>query len=131
MPDDTQQLDLHAVGRYLAENLPGFEGPIEAQKFAIGQSNPTFLLNTPNKSYVLRRKPPGVLLKSAHAVDREFRIQRALALSDVPVAQMHLLCNDDSIIGSMFYVMDYVKGRVIPEPVMDGAIPRELSLIHI
>ncbi|MBL3704017.1 phosphotransferase [Sulfitobacter sp. BDSS02] len=117
---DTQTLDLAAVTAYLKENLKGFEGPIEAEKFDIGQSNPTFLLKTPSKKYVLRRKPPGVLLKSAHAVDREFRVQSALADTNVPVAKMHLLCEDDSVIGSAFYIMDHVDGRNFRQPTMEG-----------
>ncbi|WP_238371327.1 phosphotransferase family protein [Heliomarina baculiformis] len=117
---DTQTLDLAAVTAYLKENLKGFEGPIEAEKFDIGQSNPTFLLKTPSKKYVLRRKPPGVLLKSAHAVDREFRVQSALADTKVPVAKMHLLCEDDSVIGSAFYIMDHVDGRNFRQPTMEG-----------
>lgn len=117
---DTQTLDLAAVTAYLKENLQGFEGPIEAEKFDIGQSNPTFLLKTPSKKYVLRRKPPGVLLKSAHAVDREFRVQSALADTKVPVAKMHLLCEDDSVIGSAFYIMDHVDGRNFRQPTMEG-----------
>ncbi|MEM8797813.1 MAG: phosphotransferase family protein, partial [Pseudomonadota bacterium] len=87
-----------------------------AKKFETGQSNPTFLLITPKRKYVLRRKPPGELLKSAHAVDREFRVQKALQGSDVPVAKMHLLCEDDAVIGSMFYVMDHVDGRNFNDP---------------
>ncbi len=120
MSNAAQTLDLDAVGVYLADNLPGFSGPLSARKFQGGQSNPTFLLTTPEKNYVLRRKPPGELLKSAHAVDREFRVQRALAGLDVPVAKVHLLCEDDSVIGSMFYVMDHVDGRNFNEPTLDG-----------
>ena len=120
MTTDTQTLDTGAVAVYLAQHLPGFEGPIEARKFQTGQSNPTFLLKTPAHDYVLRRKPPGTLLKSAHAVDREFRVQQALAGSDVPVARMHLLCEDDAVIGSAFYVMDHVPGRNFFDPVMQG-----------
>ena len=116
---DTQTLDLDAVGAYLKSNLGGVEGPIEAEKFAGGQSNPTFLLKTPSRNYVLRRKPPGRLLKSAHAVDREYRVQKALAGSDVPVSKMHLLCEDDAVIGSSFYIMDQVKGRNFNEPTLD------------
>ncbi len=118
MTHETQTLDLDAVAAYLGQHLPGFAGPLSAQKFETGQSNPTFLLRTPERNYVLRRKPPGTLLKSAHAVDREFRVQRALAETDVPVARMHLLCDDDSVIGSMFYVMDHVDGRNFNEPTM-------------
>lgn len=115
---DTQTLNEAAVHAYLTKNLLGFEGPMEVSKFQGGQSNPTFMLKTPTHSYVLRRKPPGVLLKSAHAVDREFRVQKALEGSDVPVSKMHLLCEDDSVIGSMFYIMDHVKGRNFNEPAM-------------
>ena len=79
MEHSAAHLDLEAVERYLAAHLPGFQGPLTAEKFAVGQSNPTFRLDSPSGPLVLRRKPPGVLLKSAHAVDREFRVQRALA----------------------------------------------------
>lgn len=120
MTQSTQTLDLDAVGAYLSRHLPGFSGPIEQSKFATGQSNPTFLLKTPARNYVLRRKPPGVLLKSAHAVDREFRVQQALADSKVPVAKMHLLCEDDDVIGSAFYVMDHIDGRNFTDPLMEG-----------
>ncbi len=113
---DATQLDTAAVARWLSEHLDGFEGPIEATKFDVGQSNPTFRLDATSGQYVLRRKPPGVLLKSAHAVDREFRVQQALADTDVPVAQMHLLCDDDDVIGSAFYVMDFVEGRNFDDP---------------
>ena len=117
---DTHTLDTDAVAAYLTQHLPGFQGPLEAVKFDIGQSNPTFLLKTPARNYVLRRKPPGVLLKSAHAVDREFRVQKALADTRVPVAEMYLLCEDDSVIGSSFYVMSHADGRNIRQPGMEG-----------
>ncbi len=110
------ELDTDAVDRWLAAHLPGYAGPLKAEKFAGGQSNPTFRLKTPGGSYVLRRKPPGTLLKSAHAVDREFRVQKALAGTDVPVAKMHILCEDDTVIGSMFYVMEDVRGRNFGDP---------------
>ncbi|WP_299032124.1 phosphotransferase family protein [uncultured Sulfitobacter sp.] len=127
---DTQTLDEAAVHAYLTENLSGFEGPMVVTKFQGGQSNPTFMLETPSHSYVLRRKPPGVLLKSAHAVDREFRVQSALAGSDVPVSKMHLLCEDDSVIGSMFYIMDHVQGRNFNEPAMpDVAMADRTAII--
>lgn len=116
MSTDTQTLDVSKVTAYLEEHLPGFEGPLEVSKFQAGQSNPTFLLKTPARNYVLRRKPPGVLLKSAHAVDREFRVQKALQDTDVPVAKMHLLCEDDDVIGSAFYIMDHVNGRNFMDP---------------
>lgn len=127
MSADTQTLDEAAVSAYLKEHLPGFEGPMEISKFQTGQSNPTFLLKTPGHAYVLRRKPPGTLLKSAHAVDREFRVQRALEHTDVPVAKMHLLCEDDDVIGSMFYIMDHVPGRNFNEPAMPEVSPEHRS----
>ncbi|WP_171123411.1 MULTISPECIES: phosphotransferase family protein [unclassified Ruegeria] len=111
MSKSTQTLDAKAVADYLSDRIEGFEGPVEFTKFEVGQSNPTFLLRTPSHKYVLRRKPPGQLLKSAHAVDREYRVQKALAETDVPVSKMHLLCEDESVIGSMFYVMDFMDGR--------------------
>ena len=133
---DTQTLDEAAVQAYLARHLDGFAGPMEITKFQGGQSNPTFLLHTPGHDYVLRRKPPGALLKSAHAVDREFRVQKALEGSDVPVSKMHLLCEDDSVIGSMFYIMDHVPGRNFNEPAMPdvsredrGAIIAEMNRV--
>ncbi|MGR3509740.1 MAG: phosphotransferase family protein [Sulfitobacter sp.] len=118
MSTDTQTLDIPKVSAYLEKHLEGFEGPLEVSKFQAGQSNPTFLLKTPSRNYVLRRKPPGVLLKSAHAVDREFRVQKALQDTDVPVAKMHLLCEDDDVIGSAFYIMDHVNGRNFMDPRM-------------
>ena len=111
-------LDVEAVSKYLKPRMDGFDGPLEATKFDSGQSNPTFLLTTPTNNYVLRRKPPGILLKSAHAVDREFRVQKALAGTDVPVAKMHHLCEDDSVIGSSFYIMDHISGRNFDEPTL-------------
>lgn len=120
MSVDTQTLDTDAVDRYLKAHLPGYAGPLEVTKFQGGQSNPTFLLKTPGHNFVLRRKPPGVLLKSAHAVDREYRVQKALADTDVPVSKMHLLCEDDDVIGSAFYIMDHVEGRNFNEPSMEG-----------
>ena len=118
MSTDTQTLDIPKVSAYLEKHLEGFEGPLEGSKFQAGQSNPTFLLKTPSRNYVLRRKPPGVLLKSAHAVDREFRVQKALQDTDVPVSKMHLLCEDDDVIGSAFYIMDHIDGRNFMDPRM-------------
>lgn len=119
MNDNAQSLNTDAVNSYLAKHLPGYQGPLSASKFQLGQSNPTFKLTTPGRNYVLRRKPPGQLLKSAHAVDREFRVQSALQGTDVPVAKMHLLCQDETIIGSDFYVMDLIDGRNFNEPTLD------------
>lgn len=118
-----QELDVAAVAAWMAEHVPGFAGPVTAEKFAMGQSNPTFRLRAASGRYVLRRKPLGVLLKSAHAVDREFRVQSALAGTDVPVARMYALCEDDSVIGSMFYVMGLVEGVNHVDPRLPGMEP--------
>jgi len=108
----TQTLDIAKLQVYLEQNIPGFSGELSAEKFAGGQSNPTFKLTAGGKDYVLRRKPPGELLKSAHAVDREYRVISALADTGVPVARTYCLCEDEDVIGSMFYVMEYMDGRV-------------------
>lgn len=127
---DPTKLDTEAVEKYLSANLPGFEGPLRAEKFNVGQSNPTFRLITPKKNYVLRRKPPGTLLKSAHAVDREFRVQKALYDTDVPVTKVHLLCDDDDVIGSMFYIMDEVQGRHFNLPALPELPKEDRWAIH-
>ncbi|MEM8664244.1 MAG: phosphotransferase, partial [Pseudomonadota bacterium] len=124
-------LDLEAVARWLANNAPSLTAPISAQKIAGGQSNPTFLLATSTGRLVLRRKPPGELLKSAHAVDREYRVQRALASTNVPVPKMHAFCNDESVIGSMFYVMDHIDGRNFDDPRLPGVAHEERALILV
>ena len=121
MSQHTQQLNLSKLSSYLADHIPGFTGPVTVDKFDGGQSNPTFKLSTPNSTYVLRRKPPGELLKSAHAVDREFRVISALANTEVPVPKTYVLCEDDTIIGSMFYLMGYMEGRVLWDPVLPDA----------
>ena len=117
----TQQLDTARLEDYLASHLADFSGPLTAEKFAGGQSNPTFKLSAGGRDYVLRRKPPGELLKSAHAVDREYRVISALAETDVPVPATYLLCEDESIIGSMFYVMEFMEGRVLWDPALEDA----------
>ena len=104
------------LAAWMAQHVPGFAGPMEITALSGGQSNPTFRLSTPGADYVLRRKPMGVLLASAHQVDREFRVISALAGSDVPVPRVFGLCADDSVIGSMFYVMAFVPGRVFFDP---------------
>ncbi|MGF2685588.1 phosphotransferase family protein [Marinobacter sp. DUT-3] len=105
-------LDLDSLQLYLEAKIEGFKGPISVEKFSGGQSNPTFKLTAETGVYVLRRQPPGKLLKSAHAVDREYRVLKALAGTEVPVAKVHHLCEDTSIIGSMFYIMEYLEGRI-------------------
>jgi aminoglycoside phosphotransferase (APT) family kinase protein len=116
---DQHRFDASRLAAWLAETVPGCRGPVAVEQFKGGQSNPTFLLRTgEGRRLVLRRKPPGKLLPSAHAVDREYRIISALAKTDVPVARAHALCLDDSVIGTAFYIMDYVEGRVFWEPTL-------------
>ena len=130
MQTPAAQIDTDRIAAYLAGKLPGFRGPLTARKFEAGQSNPTFLLKAASGDYVLRRKPPGVLLKSAHAVDREFRVQSALADSGVPVAKTHLLCEDEAVIGSIFYVMEHVRGRSFDDPRLPGLAPSERGAVY-
>lgn len=111
-------LPIESLGQYLEARIAGFRGLREAVKFAGGQSNPTFRLEADSGRYVLRRKPPGQLLPSAHAVDREYRVMAALAGTDVPVPAALHLCEDDAVIGSMFYVMEFKEGRILWDPVL-------------
>jgi len=115
--------DEAALAHYLRAHVEGFSGELKVEQFKGGQSNPTFLLTAGGRRYVMRRKPPGVLLPSAHAVDREFRVISALAGTDVPVAKAYALCDDASVIGNMFYVMDCVDGRVIWDPRLPDLTP--------
>ncbi len=109
-------IDKVRLGGWLRDHVPGFEGPFEITELQGGQSNPTFKLQSRSAALVLRRKPSGVLLPSAHAVDREFRVTKALANTPVPVAHVHALCEDIAVIGSAFYVMDFVEGRHFVDP---------------
>lgn len=112
-------LDAAALGRWLAANVPDYAGPLTVDQFTGGQSNPTYRLATPRARYVLRRRPAGALLKGAHAVDREARVMQALERAGLPVPHVHALCTDDNVIGSWFYVMDMVEGRIF----WDGGFP--------
>ena len=113
-----ETFDLIKLNLYLEAHVDGFRGLIKAKKFSGGQSNPTYLLNAASGRYVLRSKPPGRLLKSAHAVDREFRVIQALAGADVPVARALHLCEDEGVTGSMFYVMSFEEGRIFCDPAL-------------
>jgi aminoglycoside phosphotransferase (APT) family kinase protein len=115
---------------FLAARLPGFQGSLRVRQFKGGQSNPTYLLETPSRRYVLRRKPPGNLLPSAHAVDREFRVISALHAHGFPVAEPVLYCGDAGILGTAFYVMDFVEGRVLWEPHMPAADAFERAAVY-
>ena len=116
--DDVRAIDEAALAAYLGRHLAGFAGPLSAEKFAGGQSNPTYLVRTPGANYVLRRKPPGHLLKSAHAIEREYHVMKALADTPVPVPRMLLLCEDDSVLGTSFFLMEHVAGRVLWDPAL-------------
>ncbi|GLQ05654.1 phosphotransferase [Sneathiella chinensis] len=115
---------------YLSTHVEDFKGPLTIHQFEGGQSNPTFLLRTPEREYVMRKKPPGVLLPSAHAVEREYRIMSALQATDVPVARTYCLCEDPDIIGTPFYVMEKVEGRIIRKPEIPGVSPTERAAIY-
>src|SRR3989475_7732978 len=109
-------IDAARLEVFLAARLPDFAGPLSVRQFKGGQSNPTYLIETPARRYVLRRKPPGKLLPSAHAVDREFRVITALSAQDFRVARPLHYCDDASVVGTPFYLMDFVEGRVFWEP---------------
>jgi aminoglycoside phosphotransferase (APT) family kinase protein len=123
------RFDVAALDRYLSARIDGFRGPIAVEQFSGGQSNPTYKLSAGGRSYVLRRKPPGKLLPSAHAIDREYRVISALASTAVPVARTHCLCEDESVIGTAFYVMEFVAGRIFWDPRLPGLIREERRAI--
>ena len=124
--------DVDALARHLAAHLAGFEGPLTVEQFKGGQSNPTYKLLTPQRSYVMRTKPgpAAKLLPSAHAIEREFRVMRALEATDVPVPRMLLLCDDEAVIGRAFYVMGFVEGRVLWEQSLPGMTPAQRGPIY-
>lgn len=124
LPEDT-------LSEYLEAHVDGFRGPLTATKFTGGQSNPTYLVQAASGRYVLRRKPPGKLLPSAHAVDREFRVLQSLHGTAVPVARPLHLCADESVIGSMFYLMSYVDGRIFWDPSLPELSPAQRGDIYL
>ena len=121
--------DLDRLAGWMATHVAGFRGPVTVAPLAGGQSNPTFRLSAPSGDYVLRRKPMGALLQSAHMVDREFRVIRALAGTGVPVPRAYALCEDEGVIGSAFYVMDFIAGRVFMDPRLPGLAASERAAI--
>jgi aminoglycoside phosphotransferase (APT) family kinase protein len=127
---ERHRFDEARLTAWLGQNLPGFAGPLVLRQFVGGQSNPTFHVRAPSGEYVLRKKPPGQLLESAHAIDREYRILGALASSDVPVPRVRLYCADAEIIGTPFYVMDYQPGRIFTDPLLPGLAPAERAGIY-
>lgn len=123
IPEGSDRIDESKLAAWMHAHVAGFEGPVEVLKFAGGQSNPTYRLNAKSGSYVLRRKPLGVLLPSAHAVDREYKVISGLYPTGFPVARPYALCTDDSVAGAMFYIMDMVEGRTIWDGAMPAATP--------
>jgi len=127
---DVHRFDEAALARWLAEHVEGFRGPLTVRQFRGGQSNPTYHLDAGGREYVLRRKPPGKLLPSAHAVDREYRVITALGTTGFPVPKTYGLCGDPDVIGTIFYVMECVHGRIITDPQIPGLTPRERAGIY-
>ncbi len=123
------QMSEAALERWMTAHVPGFAGPLQLTRLSGGQSNPTWRIDAASGVYVLRQKPLGKLLPSAHQVDREFRVMRALAATDVPVPRVHALCEDESVMGSMFYVMDFIEGRVLFDPRLPDLTPADRAQI--
>lgn len=124
------RFDTSRLEAWLSDNVAGFAGPLEVREFKGGQSNPTYQLVTPARKYVLRRKPPGELMPSAHAVDREYRVISALNKADFPVPRAYALCEDESVTGTMFYVMEMVEGRILWDLALPGETPAARGEIY-
>jgi aminoglycoside phosphotransferase (APT) family kinase protein len=127
---EAHRFDEKALDEYLKHNLPGYAGALNVQQFEGGQSNPTFLLIADGTEYVMRKKPPGKLLPSAHQVEREFRVMKALEKSDVPVPRMYLVCDDENIIGTPFFVMEHVQSRVLEDITLPGMAPEDRRALY-
>lgn len=127
---DALKFDQSALERWMEAHVEGFAGPLTIEQFKGGQSNPTYKLETPKARYVLRRKPPGKLLPSAHAVDREYRVMKALGEQGFPAPHMFGLCEDDSVIGTAFYIMDFVEGRIFWDPYLPDLKPEDRAAIY-
>src|SRR5712671_3989310 len=127
---ERHRFDTAALVRWMREHVDDFRGPLEIEQFRGGQSNPTFRLSAGGRRYVLRRKPPGKLLPSAHAVDREYRVITALAPTTVPVPRTYALCEDDAVVGTAFFIMEWVSGRVIADPLLPGLSPGDRGRVY-
>jgi aminoglycoside phosphotransferase (APT) family kinase protein len=127
---EPHRFDVARLEAYLVDRLPGFEAPLSVTQFKGGQSNPTYSLHSPGGNWVLRRKPPGKLLPSAHAVDREYRVIAALGSVDYTVPRADLMCEDESVIGTPFYLMEQVEGRVLWDPLLPELSPEERRAIY-
>ena len=129
-PRPMHRFDEDVLNAHLERELDGYSGPLKVQQFEGGQSNPTFLLTTPSGRYVLRKKPPGDLLPSAHAVEREYRLYKALEQTDVTVPKTYLLCEDSSILGTPFFIMEYLEGRVFKDSALSDESPEDRKDIY-
>jgi aminoglycoside phosphotransferase (APT) family kinase protein len=127
---EAHRLDKGKLQAYLAAHMEGIGDDFSLQQFAVGQSNPTYMITTGGREFVLRKKPPGTLLPSAHAVDREYRVMTALGGTDVPVPKTYLLCEDASVLGTAFFVMDKVPGRVLDDQFAPAFSPAERSAVY-
>ena len=127
--EERHRFDVARLEQYMCANVAGYSGPLEVEQFRGGQSNPTYRLSTAGRHYALRRKPPGKLLPSAHAVEREFRVIKALHGVGFPVARPYVLCEDESVIGTAFYIMDCVEGRVLWDQALPGMTRAERRAI--
>lgn len=123
------EIDEHALAGFLSQAVPGYKGPLIVQQFEGGQSNPTYLLITPDRKYVLRRKPFGDLLPSAHRIDREYRVLKALKMVDYPVPEVLCYCEDPDLIGAEFYVMAHAEGRIFFDCAMPDLDPNERAAV--
>lgn len=129
---DQHAFDIEVMTAWLRQHVQGFEGPLQVEMFKGGQSNPTYKLVTPGKSYVMRAKPGPVakLLPSAHAIEREYRVMKGLAGTDVPVPHMYALCEDESVMGRAFYIMEFMEGRVLWDQSLPGMTPAQRAEIY-
>jgi aminoglycoside phosphotransferase (APT) family kinase protein len=130
MSGEALALDVARLEAWAHAHIEGFAGPVTATKFPTGQSNPTYLIETPTRRYVMRRKPPGKLLKSAHMVEREYRVLRALEGRDFPAPRALALCEDESVIGSVFYLMSHVEGRILWDPALPDLTREQRAAIY-
>ena len=127
---EAHRVDIAKLEEYMLSHVESFHGPLSVRQFKGGQSNPTYLLESPSGKYVMRRKPPGKLLKSAHAVDREFKVISALYAADFPVPRPYVLCKDEEIVGTMFFIMEFVEGRIFWDLDLPDSNPGERSAIY-
>ena len=127
---DALAFDERALEAWMEAHVDGFAGPLTVEQFKGGQSNPTYKLVTPGHAYVLRRKPPGTLLASAHAVEREYQVMKALGTQGFPVPHMHALCEDDQVIGTVFFVMDFIEGRIFWDAYLPDLAPAERAALY-